>query len=303
MFSKNNQGICDDDTSKMAENLLKKLTSPNTIRLIKQKHARILRDTEYKTAICVDQDDVQIEDSLWCLRSCFPTFNQPDLTTSPINNDFGYYIDGYKEKRKFICCKNPNEETIGSFFQTVWDNKIKIIVTFCTSLFNGVYYRYWPIRINLEKRYDTFTVKALSITINSYSVLTILNLVNHNNSVRIVQHYCYNRWPQNESCYDAESILQLIDDINGVNRNIYPFLCIEKYIKQSPILVHCNDGMNKSAAFCLIDNSISMFKHVGDICIPCLFVKLLRQKNNCINEVSNYIFCHYVVFKFILKYN
>ncbi|CAH2101438.1 unnamed protein product [Euphydryas editha] len=51
------------------------------------------------------------------------------------------FINGYETKRKFICTKNPEKEDCDLFWQTVWDNKVEIIVMTCK--LTDKCYQYW----------------------------------------------------------------------------------------------------------------------------------------------------------------
>nr|CAG25449.1 putative tyrosine phosphatase protein [Toxoneuron nigriceps polydnavirus] len=305
MFSKINRRNDHDYLEPMsAERFIEKLSSLNAIAILKQEHADILASVQCDTTVGIgyETNEAQTGNSLFFfLRNCLPTYGQADSSETPQYDDSYYFIDGYKQKQKFICCKNPNEDEIDYFWQKIWNENVKIIVTFSITSSDVTSVRYLKLQNNSEVMYKEFCITVAGINISDSRVMTILHLKNQNNLIREVQCFCYTHWSRDELCYDVKSIIKFTSDINEVNTNFEALQSAEKSDKYSPILIHCSDGLNRSASFCLLDISISIFEKFGTVCFPRLLKQFQHQKIGCIDDVFYYIFCNYVLYSYILS--
>nr|CAG25451.1 putative tyrosine phosphatase protein [Toxoneuron nigriceps polydnavirus] len=284
-----------------ANNFLEKMEKPNVLRVIKEEHTRILENLDSKNQRNIGYEEKEIPTkSFFCgLWNCFPTTSTADVDDTSINNDQYYYINGFENEKKFLCCVNPNEQTIDSFLKTVWDKKIQIIVTFSTSLFDTTYFAYWRFRKNYEAKYNEFKIETINIDVKFLYALTTLRITYRNILVREVLHFCYFSWPENNLNCNIGSFIKFMLEVNLVNKNIFALKSVNKNYKHSPVLIHCNDGFNRSAAFCLLDISISIFEKFKIVCLPRIVKQFQKQRKDCLNNKNIYIFCHYVLYEYI----
>lgn len=284
-----------------AENFLETMQKENVKKRIEQEHADILARVDSMN-LKHESGEIQVQNNSYCFQSCLPMIVNSDFRHVTVNSNYYDYVDGYERKQKFICGRNPEFDTIHIFLQTVWDNNVNIIVTFYNSSSDVGAYPYWMLKVNSNEKHGKYKIKVIRVITNSFWVSTTLRLTYRDHCHRIIRHFCYTRWPQHSLWYDAKSILKLIFEVNTLNEymNAWPFT--RRSINRSPILIHCNDDLNRSTAFCLLDISISMFKNMKTVCVPEIFMMLQQQRKGCIAKVSHYVFCYSALYQYVSEH-
>ncbi|KAJ8875831.1 hypothetical protein PR048_023732, partial [Dryococelus australis] len=130
------------------------------------------------------------------------------------------YVDGYNDVNKSICTQGPKKNTSVDFWQMVWEQESRIILSLTeTDDDDKICYEYWVNSEDYEIIFGRFSVKTLEILEES-----LLSEV-HKKRKEIIK--------------EAENSCQP---------------------PPGPIVVHCSVGADRSGAFCTIDNALSQVR-------------------------------------------
>lgn len=209
------------------------------------------------------------------------------------------FVDGYDIKRKFLCTKNPLEEDCGTFWQTVWDNKVQIIVMMGQLTENS--YQYWSPQKKNSMVFGKLKIRTQKITIHPHFILTLLILTETElkpavvKEKRLIFHFQYTAWPKDNSPKPEEfvSFYFLVHHVYLQLRNETP---IKKF---TPILIHCLDGLGSSQIFCAFDIFITQFESTKTLLLSHVFEQLREQKHGSINSSDLYVVYYQIVKTYI----
>ncbi|KAH0556440.1 hypothetical protein KQX54_000037, partial [Cotesia glomerata] len=126
------------------------------------------------------------------------------------------FIDGYETKRKFICTEYPREKDCDLFWQTVWDNKVKIIVLTCK--LTDKCYQYWSPKEGYVLATKNFKITTSSIKIDSHYTLTSLTLITSElkpKQKRMIFHYQYTAWPRDKFPHQPDAFINFYHFVNS----------------------------------------------------------------------------------------
>ncbi|AAV98024.1 protein tyrosine phosphatase [Cotesia plutellae polydnavirus] len=203
------------------------------------------------------------------------------------------FIDGYETKRKFICTKNPNEKESEMFWQTVWDNKVEIIVMTCKLTDKS--YQYWSPKEDYVLAGKKFQIATWAIMINSHYTLTLLTLTTSERKPkqrRMIFHYQYTAWPRDKFPHQPDAFIDFYNFVNDTYVKLKSRITEKKF---PPILVHCLDGVGSSSVFCALDICITQFDRTGMLSLPNVLYKMQEQKHESINRSDLYALCYQLV--------
>ncbi|GAB1601933.1 tyrosine-protein phosphatase non-receptor type 1-like isoform X2 [Argonauta hians] len=178
-----------------------------------------------------------------------------------INNGCGDYINANlieinEANRKYILTQGPLENTVGHFWQMVWEQKTMCIVMLNRIMEKGTVkcHQYWP-RGSCHNSEDdlTFSDSGFKVSLlkeeeNENYIVRSLKLQNLNiDKSRNVVHFQYTTWPD-----------------FGVPSSPISFLNFLMAVRESgflskdtgPCVVHCSAGIGRSGSFCLVDSAL-----------------------------------------------
>ncbi|KAH0545782.1 hypothetical protein KQX54_003024 [Cotesia glomerata] len=187
------------------------------------------------------------------------------------------FIDGYETKRKFICTEYPREKDCDLFWQTVWDNKVKIIVLTCK--LTDKCYQYWSPKEGYVLATKNFKITTSSIKIDSHYTLTSLTLITSElkpKQKRMIFHYQYTAWPRDKFPHQPDAFINFYHFVNSTYVKLKSRATEKKF---PPILVHCLDGVGSSSVFCAFDICITQFHRTGLLSLPNVLSKMQEQKH------------------------
>ncbi|KAG8036835.1 hypothetical protein G9C98_004157 [Cotesia typhae] len=107
------------------------------------------------------------------------------------------FVDGFEDKKKFICTQGPKTNTVGDFWKLVWEKDVRMIVSLTQiDCEDRKCYEYWVAVEGCELLFGRYTVKTLMIKEEPGFITTLLSIfdVTYGES-RLVTHYCYSAWP------------------------------------------------------------------------------------------------------------
>ncbi|XP_074097459.1 receptor-type tyrosine-protein phosphatase epsilon-like [Cotesia typhae] len=156
------------------------------------------------------------------------------------------YIDGWTQKRIFICTEAPLRKTMYQFWKMIWLHRTRIIIMLCETneLHEEQFYRYWDPYEEGVKVVQKFRIETVKImTRDNYKVI-VLNV--------------------------TDGTLELHEMIHITRLEIHrafkkDLLRLKNPNYETPIVVHCSSGTGISVVFCAMDISISEYHSSGTI--------------------------------------
>ncbi|XP_041874451.1 receptor-type tyrosine-protein phosphatase epsilon [Corvus kubaryi] len=141
------------------------------------------------------------------------------------------YIDGYKEKNKFIAAQGPKQETVNDFWRMIWEQKSAIIVmlTNLKERKEEKCYQYWPdqgcwtygnIRVSVED-----CIVLVDYTIRKFCVQSLHEGCK---APRLVTQLHFTSWPDFGVPFTPIGMLKFLKKVKSLNP-----------AHAGPIVVHC----------------------------------------------------------------
>ncbi|TRZ02833.1 hypothetical protein DNTS_026705 [Danionella cerebrum] len=195
------------------------------------------------------------------------------------------FIDGYQEPKKYIAAQGPKEDTVGDFWQMIWDQKSSIIVmvTRCEEGNKPKCAQYWPCLERETEIFDDFVVKIKTEQHCPDYIIRHLVLANKREmaSEREVTHIQFISWPDHGVPGDPFMLLKLRRRVNSF-KNFF----------SGPIVVHCSAGVGRTGTYISIDAMIESLEAEGRVDIYGYVVKLRRQRCLMVQVEPQYILIH-----------
>ncbi|XP_076403630.1 receptor-type tyrosine-protein phosphatase C isoform X3 [Peromyscus maniculatus bairdii] len=170
-------------------------------------------------------------------------------TSKYINASF---VMSYWKPEMMIAAQGPLKETVGDFWQMIFQRKVKVIVML-TELTNGdqeVCAQYWG---EGKQTYGDLEVVMKDTNKSSAYILRTFELRHSKRKEpRTVHQYQCTTWRGEELPAEPKELVAMIQNI----KQKLPRSCPEgmKYHKHAPILVHCRDGSQQTGLFCALFN-------------------------------------------------
>lgn len=172
-------------------------------------------------------------------------------TSKYINASF---VMSYWKPEVMIAAQGPLKETIGDFWQMIFQRKVKVIVML-TELKNGdqeACAQYWG---EGKQTYGDVEVEMKETSQSSAYTLRVFELRHSKRKEpRTVYQYQYSNWKVEDLPADPKELTAMIqalrqklptrDSADGGN----------KHHKSAPLLVHCRDGSQQTGMFCALLN-------------------------------------------------
>ncbi|KFV91771.1 Receptor-type tyrosine-protein phosphatase epsilon, partial [Fulmarus glacialis] len=141
------------------------------------------------------------------------------------------YIDGYKEKNKFIAAQGPKQETVNDFWRMIWEQKSAVIVmlTNLKERKEEKCYQYWPdqgcwtygnIRVSVED-----CIVLVDYTIRKFCVQSLHDGCK---APRLVTQLHFTSWPDFGVPFTPIGMLKFLKKV----KTLHP-------AHAGPIVVHC----------------------------------------------------------------
>ncbi|XP_051039146.1 receptor-type tyrosine-protein phosphatase C isoform X2 [Phodopus roborovskii] len=170
-------------------------------------------------------------------------------TSKYINASF---VMSYWKPEMMIAAQGPLKETVGDFWQMIFQRKVKVIVML-TELASGdqeVCAQYWA---EGKQTYgDMEVVTRDSSKSSAYTLRTFELRHSKRKEPRTVYQYQCTMWSGEELPAEPKDLVSMIQNL----KQKLPKSCPEgmKYHKHAPVLVHCRDGSQQTGLFCALFN-------------------------------------------------
>uniref|UniRef100_A0ACB8F9G4 Uncharacterized protein n=1 Tax=Sphaerodactylus townsendi TaxID=933632 RepID=A0ACB8F9G4_9SAUR len=142
------------------------------------------------------------------------------------------YIDGYKEKNKFIAAQGPKQDTVNDFWRMVWEQKSATIVmlTNVKERKEDKCFQYWPdqgcwtygnIRVSVED-----CIVLVDYTIRKFCIQS--QVADGCKAPRLVTQLHFTSWPDFGVPFTPIGMLKFLKKVKSLNP-----------MHAGPIVVHC----------------------------------------------------------------
>ncbi|XP_060220363.1 receptor-type tyrosine-protein phosphatase C isoform X2 [Meriones unguiculatus] len=211
-------------------------------------------------------------------------------TSKYINASF---VMSYWKPEMMIAAQSPLKETVGDFWQMVFQRKVKVIVML-TELTNGdqeVCAQYWG---EGKQTYGDMEVVLKDTNKSSAYTLRVFELrYSKRKEPRTVYQYQYTTWRGEELPAEPKELVSMIQNL----KQKLPRSCSEgmKYHKHAPILVHCRDGSQQTGLFCALLNLLESAETEDVIDVFQVVKSLRKARPGMVGSYEQYQFLYDVI--------
>lgn len=202
------------------------------------------------------------------------------------------YIDGYKEKNKFIAAQGPKQETVNDFWRMVWEQKSATIVmlTNLKERKEEKCYQYWPdqgcwtygnIRVCVED-----CVVLVDYTIRKFC---IQSLPDSCKAPRLVSQLHFTSWPDFGVPFTPIGMLKFLKKVRVLNPS-----------HAGPIVVHCSAGVGRTGTFIVIDAMMDMIHSEQKVDVFEFVSQIRNQRPQMVQTDVQYTFIYQALLEYYL---
>lgn len=178
-----------------------------------------------------------------------------------------------KANRKYILTQGPLKQTVGHFWQMVWEQNSTAILMLNKLIEKNTVkcHKYWPEHIGAASRLVLsdcgLTVEYLKCEeYTNYMVRTLRLTDEKSSKSREVLQFHYVTWP--DFCIPSSPIaflqfLKKVRDSGVMNADV------------GPAIVHCSAGIGRSGTFCLVDTALVLVSRKSILSLSRSFVWLI----------------------------
>ncbi|XDV44114.1 hypothetical protein PO909_012451 [Leuciscus waleckii] len=203
------------------------------------------------------------------------------------------YIDGYKEKNKFIAAQGPKQDTVADFWRMIWEQKSATIVmlTNLKERKEDKCYQYWPDQGcwtygNVRVAVEDFTV-LVDYTIRKFCVQ--YQASDGTKTPRLVTQLHFTSWPDFGVPFSPIGMLKFLKKVKQVNPSY-----------AGPIVVHCSAGVGRTGTFILIDAMIDMMYTEQKVDVSGFVSRIREQRSQLIQTDLQYAFIYQALLEYFL---
>ncbi|XP_019358542.1 PREDICTED: receptor-type tyrosine-protein phosphatase epsilon isoform X2 [Gavialis gangeticus] len=202
------------------------------------------------------------------------------------------YIDGYKEKNKFIAAQGPKQETVNDFWRMIWEQKSATIVmlTNLKERKEDKCYQYWPdqgcwtygnIRVSVED-----CIVLVDYTIRKFC---IQSLHDGCKAPRLVTQLHFTSWPDFGVPFTPIGMLKFLKKVKTLNPS-----------HGGPIVVHCSAGVGRTGTFIVIDAIIDMMHSEQRVDVFEFVARIRNQRPQMVQTEMQYSFIYQALLEYYL---
>jgi protein tyrosine phosphatase len=197
------------------------------------------------------------------------------------------FVNSYCNDNEFIAAQTPMENTVNDVWQLVWQFRCSVMVTLETE--NGCV-KFWP---DGKTQYDHILVKTASVTDkDDFSVYKhyVADGMRHSTALE-VSHFHYKNWPK-DGHPNVNTLIIMLAEVMKVKQG-----------RNRPMLVMCDDGMDRTGTFICIASEIEHTKLEGTLDVF-QSVKLGRcQRPHLVSSQENYFVCYETLLAYIESFD
>ncbi|XP_077470074.1 receptor-type tyrosine-protein phosphatase epsilon-like isoform X2 [Stigmatopora argus] len=204
------------------------------------------------------------------------------------------YIDGFKQKMKFIAAQGPKMETVADFWRMIWEQKTTTIVmlTNLKERKEDKCFQYWP-----EKgcwMYGNMKVAMEDVTVLvDYTVRKFcIQYGSEGPRARapcLVTQLHFTSWPDFGVPFSPIGMLKFLKKVKAVNPSY-----------AGPIVVHCSAGVGRTGTFIVIDSMIDMMHMEQRLDVFGFVSRIREQRCQLIQTDMQYSFIYQALLEYYL---
>ncbi|XP_041722501.1 receptor-type tyrosine-protein phosphatase epsilon isoform X2 [Coregonus clupeaformis] len=203
------------------------------------------------------------------------------------------YIDGYKEKNKFIAAQGPMHDTVADFWRMVWEQKTATIVmlTNLKERKEDKCYQYWPdqgcwMYGNVRVAVEDFTV-LVDYTIRKFCVQ--YQGSDGPRAPRLVTQLHFTSWPDFGVPFSPIGMLKFLKKVKTVNPSY-----------AGSIVVHCSAGVGRTGTFIVIDGMIDMMHVEQRLDVFGFVTRIREQRSQLVQTDMQYSFIYQALLEYYM---
>ncbi|XP_033886695.2 receptor-type tyrosine-protein phosphatase epsilon-like isoform X4 [Acipenser ruthenus] len=203
------------------------------------------------------------------------------------------YIDGYKEKNRFIAAQGPKQETIADFWRMIWEQKSATIVmlTNLKERKEDKCDQYWPDQGcwtygNVRVVVEDFTI-LVDYTIRKFCVQ--YQTSEGSKAPRLITQLHFTSWPDFGVPFTPIGMLKFLKKVKTVNPSF-----------AGPIVVHCSAGVGRTGTFIVIDAMIDMMHAEQKVDVFALVSRIREQRSQLVQTDMQYSFIYQALLEYYL---
>ncbi|KAK1897605.1 Receptor-type tyrosine-protein phosphatase C [Dissostichus eleginoides] len=192
------------------------------------------------------------------------------------------HIDGYWGPQNFIAAQTPLPDTVADFWLMVYQKKTSAIVMLSDSSEESDSV-YWD---KDKKTFGDFEVEVES-TDTSPTFITRIMLLRHvkRKETRSVKQFQFLTWSNNELPEKAQELTDMIKDIKQSCGGV-------KSQRNSPVVVHCNNGSSRSGIFCALWNLLDSAETEKLMDVFQVAKTLRKERQGMLSNLEQYQFLY-----------
>lgn len=230
--------------------------------------------------------------SKWNLYSIVVTEKDSDSTYIHAN-----FVDGFEDKRKYICCQGPMEHTAGDMWKLIWENDVHIIVSLTEiDSDDETCFEYWVAAKGFQIIFGRYQVEAVEIEFMHNFCTALLRIIDITcGASRLITHYWYTNWPNNGSPADLKEFVTLLSTANQKQQELIESAMCKNLPKPGPILVHCSAGVGRTGTFCAVDYTLSQLEKKKTVSIQDSVMAIRKMRHSSVVTLEQYMFIYKVI--------
>ncbi|XP_015671626.1 receptor-type tyrosine-protein phosphatase C [Protobothrops mucrosquamatus] len=199
------------------------------------------------------------------------------------------FVPSYWTQNGIIATQGPLPETIGDFWNMVYQKKVKVIVMLTDN--QELCAQYWH---EEKMTYDNITVElkdsncSPSYTIRAFDITHVKRKDN-----KKVFQYQYHKW-------DSSALPETPQDLTTMIQNLKQKFSTQdaaeanmtNKIKNVPLVVHCGDGSKQTGVFCALLNLLECAETEGVIDVFQVVKALRRARPEMVSSFEDYQFLY-----------
>ncbi|XP_061412403.1 receptor-type tyrosine-protein phosphatase alpha-like isoform X1 [Lethenteron reissneri] len=204
------------------------------------------------------------------------------------------YINGYREKNKFIAAQGPKEETIIDFWRMIWEQNTStiVMVTNLQERKETKCSQYWPDK-------GCWTYGSVRVSVEDITVLVdytirkfCVQLVGEGpgkHQARLVTQFHFTSWPDFGVPFTPIGMLKFLKKVKTSNPSY-----------SGPIVVHCSAGVGRTGTFIVIDAMLDMIQAEQRVDVFGFVSRIRAQRCQMVQTDIQYVFIYQALLEFQL---
>ncbi|XP_008113223.2 receptor-type tyrosine-protein phosphatase C isoform X2 [Anolis carolinensis] len=202
------------------------------------------------------------------------------------------FISGYWLQNGMIATQGPLPETIGDFWNMVYQRKVKVIVMLTELRDNTqeLCEQYWG---NGQVTYGSITVDLKDV--DSYSSYTMRTFdVTHvkRKEPRKVYQYQYHKWKASDLPESPKDLVTIIQNLKQKLPAPDKISEAHAHSKNAQVVIHCRDGSQQTGVFCALMNLLESAETEGAIDVFQVVKALRKARPGMIPSFEDYQFLY-----------